>query len=296
MDIKGYIEGFKKHLQFEMNCSPHTIRNYTSDLRQYEIFLSAHNLGLDLDQLAVRRYLALLQKNNTKTSTGRKLAAIRSFYKYLVREGIFDSNPMEGIATPKAEKKLPKFLSVDDAFRLVESPRSERNLVIRDKAVLELLYSSGLRAEELANLDTEKIDFRGGMVRILGKGNKERMVPVGDKAIAAIVAYLGVRDSLGKVRDEKALFLNFRGSRLTPRSIGRIVEKYLRKAGIPGKGSPHTLRHSFATHLLDAGADLRGIQELLGHASLSTTQKYTHISTDKLMEVYDKAHPRAKKH
>lgn len=296
MDMNEYIENFKKHLHFEMNSSPHTIRNYISDLKQFEKFLSDNNLGLQLDQLAVRKFLALLQKKNTKTTTGRKLASIKSFYRFLVREGILETNPMEGIATPKAEKKLPTFFSVDDVFRLMDSPKSEKNLAVRDKAILELLYSSGLRVSEMTGLDVDSIDLSGGMVKVLGKGRKERMVPVGGKALTSIAEYFSIREELKKGNEEKALFLNFRGKRLTQRSVARIVEKYLRKAGIPGKGSPHTLRHSFATHLLDAGADLRGIQELLGHASLSTTQKYTHISMDKLMEVYDKAHPRAKKH
>jgi integrase/recombinase XerC len=177
----------------------------------------------------------------------------------------------------------------------MEAPKGEKSATARDRAIMELLYSSGLRVSELAGLNMEDIDMRQEMVKVLGKGRKERLLPVGGKALDAISKYLDLRNDFGKERDVKAVFLNLRGGRLTARSIARILEKYLRRGGIPGKGSPHTLRHSFATHLLDAGADLRGIQELLGHASLSTTQKYTHITTDKLMEVYDKAHPRAKK-
>lgn len=295
MSIEKYIERFTKYLKYEKNFSHHTVRNYLSDLDQYRNYLKEQALEIDIDQLAIRRYLALLQKKNTKTSTGRKLAAIKCFYKYLRREEIIETNPFEGVATPKAEKRLPGFFSVDDIFRLMDAPRSNKPLVVRDRAILELLYSSGLRAEELAGLDIEHIDMTGGMIKVIGKGNKERRVPVGGKALEAINAYHESRIAGGDAAKSGPLFLNYRGERLTTRSIARIVKKYLMKAGIPGKGSPHTLRHSFATHLLDAGADLRGIQELLGHASLSTTQKYTHITTDKLMEVYDKAHPRAKK-
>lgn len=295
MAIEKYIERFTKHLKYEKHFSHHTVRNYLSDLDQYNSYLNDQGLGLNIDQLAIRRYLALLQKKNTKTSTGRKLAAIKCFYKYLSREELIETNPFEGVATPRAEKKLPQFFSVDDIFRLMDAPRSDKPLVVRDRAILELLYSSGLRAEELAGLDISHVDITSGMVKVIGKGNKERRVPVGNKAIEAIHAYCESRVAGGGEAKSGPLFLNYRGERLTTRSIARIVKKYLMKAGIPGKGSPHTLRHSFATHLLDAGADLRGIQELLGHASLSTTQKYTHITTDKLMEVYDKAHPRAKK-
>ena len=298
--MREYVKSFERHLKFEKNCSDHTVRNYISDLDQYESFLKekkgSDDAGLEVDSLIIRRYIASLQKDHARSSVGRKLAAIRSFYRFLVREGVLEANPLEGMATPKIEKRLPKFFSVDDVFRLMDSPKSDKILVMRDRAILELLYSSGLRVSELTSLSLPDIDFAGGMVKVLGKGRKERLLPVGSKALSALNSYLEQRVEQKKVeKDEEAIFLNARGSRLTSRSVGRIVEKYLRRAGIPGKGSPHTMRHSFATHLLDAGADLRGIQELLGHASLSTTQKYTHITTDKLMEVYDKAHPRAKK-
>lgn len=298
--LEEYIRSFERHLRFEKNCSPHTVRNYISDLMQYERFLSGCERpgkgGVDTDQLTIRGYLASLQKSNSRSSIGRKLAAIRTFYRFLVREGVLDSNPLEGVATPRMKKRLPKFFSVDDIFRLMDAASGEKPLIVRDRAILELLYSSGLRVGELAALGIDDIDIRGGMVKVLGKGGKERMIPVGGKALDAIGDYLKLRESMSAgIKDRSALFLNYRGGRLTSRSVARIVDKYLRMGGVPGKGSPHTLRHSFATHLLDAGADLRGIQELLGHASLSTTQKYTHITTDRLMEVYDKAHPRAKK-
>jgi len=301
MSIEEHIKEFERYLKLEKNGSVHTIRNYISDIRRFYAFLQGSSEGnkkrdiLHIDHLVVRRYLAHLHKEISKNSIGRKLASLKSFYRFLLREGIVCSNPLEGVATPKAEKQLPRFFSVDDIFRLMEAPKGERSAIARDRAIMELLYSSGLRVSELAGLNMEDINTRQEMIKVLGKGRKERLIPVGGKAIDAICKYLDVRSEFGKERDDRAVFLNLRGGRLTARSVARILEKYLRRGGIPGKGSPHTLRHSFATHLLDAGADLRGIQELLGHASLSTTQKYTHISTDRLMEVYDKAHPRAKK-
>ena len=302
--MEKYLENFRDYLQFEKNCSPHTVRNYISDLRQYLAFLAEREIKtLEIDRLTIRSWLANLQRKIGKNSAGRKVASIRGFYRYLLREGEISLNPMEEVSIPKAEKRLPKFFSVDDVFRLMESPKSDKKLVVRDRAILELLYSSGLRVSELTGLNVTDIDMKAEMIKVLGKGNKERMIPIGGKAIKALSAYMEAKKAPDNLSDKKknegeacdAVFLNYRGDRLTPRSVARIVEKYLRKAGVPGKGSPHTLRHSFATHLLDSGADLRGIQELLGHASLSTTQKYTHITTDKLMEVYDKAHPRAKK-
>ena len=295
LSVKGHIEDFEAYLKYERNCSSHTVRNYLSDIRQYLAFLKARNIEVTgVDRLTLRSWLADLQRSISKNSAGRKVASVRSFYRYLVRERVLESSPMEEVSSPKTEKRLPKFLSVDDVFRLMDSPKTDKKLVTRDRAILELLYSSGLRVSELTGLDLDDLDLNGGMVRVLGKGRKERMVPVGGMAEKALHAYMEARDSSGS--EGAALFLNYKGERLTPRSVARIVEKYLRRGGIAGTASPHTLRHSFATHLLDSGADLRGIQELLGHASLSTTQKYTHITTDKLMEVYDKAHPRAKKH
>lgn len=306
--MEKYLERFKDYLEFEKNCSPHTIRNYVSDLRQYLAFLAEREIKtLEIDRLTIRSWLANLQRKIGKNSAGRKVASVRGFYRYLLREGEISLNPMEEVSIPKAEKRLPKFFSVDDIFRLMEAPKPDKKptakkLVVRDRAILELLYSSGLRVSELTSLNSSDINIKAEMIKVLGKGNKERMIPIGSKAIEALNAYMEAKKALPKPSKDgnenkagEAVFLNYRGDRLTSRSVARIVEKYLRKAGVPGKGSPHTLRHSFATHLLDSGADLRGIQELLGHASLSTTQKYTHITTDKLMEVYDKAHPRAKK-
>ena len=306
--VEKHLEDFRNYLEFEKSCSPHTVRNYISDLRQYLAFLAEREIKtLEIDRLTIRSWLANLQRKIGKNSAGRKVASVRGFYRYLLREGEIRLNPMEEVSIPKAEKRLPKFFSVDDVFRLMEAPKPGKRpvankLVLRDRAILELLYSSGLRVSELTSLNVDHINMKAEMIKVLGKGNKERMIPIGGKAIEALNAYMEAKKALPEPSKEgnenkagEAVFLNYRGDRLTSRSVARIVEKYLRKAGVPGKGSPHTLRHSFATHLLDSGADLRGIQELLGHASLSTTQKYTHITTDKLMEVYDKAHPRAKK-
>jgi integrase/recombinase XerC len=240
------------------------------------------------DRLAIRKYLSSLHRKNRKSSIARKVSTLRSFYKYLVRERIVPSNPAKNVATPKAEKPLPTALTVDEAFRLMESPMKRKHL--RDQAILELLYSSGLRVSELVGLDGTQLDQELGIVKVMGKGRKERIVPVGKKAMEALKTYLKER---GDLEENAALFVNSRGGRLSARSVGRLVKKYTRDSGVFRKISPHSLRHTFATHLLDAGADIREIQEMLGHASLSTTQRYTHVSLGKLMEVYDKAHPRS---
>jgi integrase/recombinase XerC len=242
----------------------------------------------EVDRLAIRKYLSFLHRKNRKSSIARKVSTLRSFYKYLVREQVVSSNPAKNVATPKAEKPLPTALTVDEAFRLMESPMEREQL--RDRAILELLYSSGLRVSELVGLDGNRLDQELGIVKVMGKGRKERIVPVGKKAMEALKTYLKDR---GHVEPNAPIFVNPSGGRLTSRSVGRLVKKYTRDSGVFRKISPHSLRHTFATHLLDAGADIREIQEMLGHASLSTTQRYTHISLGKLMEVYDKAHPRS---
>jgi integrase/recombinase XerC len=241
-----------------------------------------------VDRLAIRRYLSFLHRKNRKSSIARKISTLRSFYKYLVRERLATSNPAKAVSTPKAEKPLPTTLTVDEAFRLMETPSEREGL--RDCAILELLYSSGLRVSELVGLNLNHLNLDLGIVKVMGKGRKERIVPVGSKAVEALKAYLEKR---GNLSGEEPLFINPRRGRLTARSVGRLIKKYTKRSGIFRRISPHTLRHSFATHLLDAGADIREIQEMLGHASLSTTQKYIHLSPGKLMEVYDKAHPRS---
>ena len=250
------------------------------------------------DRIAIRKYLSFLHRKNRKSSIARKLSTLRSFFRYLVREQIIPSNPAKSVSTPKVEKTLPTTLTVDETFRLMESPKGLREKPserpkgngLRDHAILELLYSSGLRVSELVGLNSRQLDLDLGVVRVMGKGSKERIVPVGKKAIDALKAYLEKRR---EVKEEDPLFVNFSGGRLTARSVGRLVKKYTKHSGIFRRVSPHSLRHTFATHLLDAGADIREIQEMLGHSSLSTTQRYTHVSMGKLMEVYDKAHPRS---
>jgi len=289
------IATFIQYLQSERNASPHTVEAYSRDLQQFAAFL-CHQIdsSLTIDQIThlhIRRYLASIHKELTKSSAGRKLAAIRSLFRFLLRRGIIEKNPAELVSTPKKEKKLPFHLNIDEITTLVEAPKLPEELPSRDRAILETLYSSGLRVSELTGLDVKGVDLLAGTVRVFGKGGKERIVPLGGKAIKALEEYLELRGNPGI---QAPLFVNSRGGRLTRRSVARIVDKYMLHLQTMKKASPHTLRHTFATHLLEGGADLRSIQEMLGHASLSTTQKYTHVSIDRLLEVYDKAHPKAK--
>jgi integrase/recombinase XerC len=296
-DPKGLVQEFIHYLLSEKNASPHTCRCYQADLEEFERFLTSSGMYVtpagrikieEVDRLAIRKYLSFLHRRNRKSSIARKVSTLRSFYKYLIKEKIISSNPAKQVATPKTEKPLPTALTVDEAFRLMESPKEKQQS--RDRAILELLYSSGLRVSELVGLDGKQLDQELEIVKVMGKGRKERIVPVGKKAMEALKTYLKDR---GHVEANAPIFVNARGGRLTSRSVGRLVKKYTRHSGVFRKISPHSLRHTFATHLLDAGADIREIQEMLGHASLSTTQRYTHISLGKLMEVYDKAHPRS---
>jgi integrase/recombinase XerC len=296
------IDQFSDYMALERGASPNTSRAYRKDLELFAAFLREKGLSLDvatIDYLTIRLYLGHLYqgKRIKRNSVARKLATLRTFFRYLKREGIVEKNPAKMVATPKGGQDLPHALSVDEAFRLLDAPDTTGPLGCRDRAIMEFLYSSGLRVGELTALNLHDLDLAGGMVRVMGKGGKERIVPIGAKAIEALQAYLQRRGELmeqGKSLPQY-LFLNRRGGRLTPRSVGRMITKYRLQRGMVNKTTPHTFRHSFATHLLDAGADLRGIQELLGHASLSTTQKYTHVSSAKLMEVYDRTHPRARK-
>lgn len=288
------IRAFLVYLETERNVSPHTLAAYRRDLEQLVLFVRREKeetaTAGDVNHLLLRRYLAHLGKSTKKSSQGRKLAAIRSFFKYLLRRGIVDKNPAELISTPKKEKRLPFHLDIDQATALMEAPAQEAKYVLRDRAILEMLYSSGLRVSELTGMDIEDLDLANGMLRVMGKGGKQRIVPLGSKASAAVEEYLASR---GQMAVSGALFLNSRGNRINRRSVARIVDAYVLKIAAFKRISPHTLRHTFATHMLEGGADLRAIQELLGHASLSTTQKYTHVGLDRLMEVYDKAHPKA---
>lgn len=292
--MKEEIEQFCCYLETERNVSPHTVSAYRSDLAQFAAFLTGV-LGPcrpeQVDHLAIRRYLAQLHKGHAKSSIGRKLSAIRALFRYLLREGRLAKNPAELVGTPKKEKRLPFHLNIDQVTALVGAPPAGGASALRDRAVLETLYSCGIRVSELTAMNVGELDLDRGLARVLGKGGKERVVPVGSFARQALAAYLEQR---GNPAPDAPLILNARGGRLTRRSIGRLVDAHMLLIATMRKVSPHTLRHTFATHLLEGGADLRAIQELLGHASLSTTQKYTHVSIDRLMEVYDKAHPKAR--
>jgi len=286
--MKKMIEKFLRHLEIERGMSGHTLRAYRKDLEEFAAY--APKDADDIEMIDVRGFVAQQIKNGlTKTTAGRRLSSVRSFLTYLTREGYLKANPAKLVTTPKAERHLPKFLSVDDVFALIERPDTIGFLHVRDKAILELLYSSGLRVSEVCGLTAEDINTREGLVKVKGKGRKERIVPLGSKAAEAIRGYMTEKILLKK--KSKTLFLNKSGTPLSERSIRRIVVKYSRLIGVSGQIGPHTIRHTFASHLLQAGADLRVIQELLGHASLSTTQKYTHLDITHLMDIYDRAHP-----
>jgi integrase/recombinase XerC len=294
--MRKHIFDFLNYLRNERNVSPHTLRGYLSDLEQLSSFLGDKELSA-VDHQTLRRFIAhLMQGEVKKSSIARKLSAIRSFFRYLNRDGTLTSNPARLVATPRREKRLPAVLTADDALRLMESPNAKRPedhaLMLRDRAVLETLYSTGIRASELIGMNREDIDQHGSLIRIRGKGRKERIVPIGTKAQDAIDAYL---TNPSRSAETAAIFIGPSGKRLTARTVQRILENHRKQLGLQQKASPHTLRHSYATHMLESGADLRAIQELLGHASLSTTQRYTHVNLDSLMEVYDKAHPKARK-
>jgi integrase/recombinase XerC len=289
--MSDYIEEFLRYLELEKGVSAHTLRAYRKDLTDFIAHVNTEPEKIDM--LDVRGFIAeQIRKGLNKTTVSRRLSSVRSFFKFLYREGHMKSNPAKLVSSPRLPKLLPKFLSVDDAFSLVEKPEGIGFAPARDRAILELLYSSGLRVGELAGLNVEDINVREALVKARGKGKKERIVPIGSKALDAIKTYLVERMLLKS--KEKAVFLNRLGTRLTDRGVRRIVVKYARAIAINGSIGPHTLRHSFASHLLQGGADLRVIQELLGHASLSTTQKYTHLDVAHLMDIYDKAHPMAK--
>ncbi len=293
------IRAFIAFLKAEQRASPETLRNYASDLRQFHKFLLTQRLASapvdpgSLSSDTVRAYIQWLdQKKSKPASLARKLAALRSFYRYLTRRGLVTRNPVDGMRTPKQPKLLPRVLTKDDAGALMAFPQGHTLGALRDRALLETLYSTGARVSELVALDIGDIRESEGLVRLQGKGRKERIVPIGEVALDAIRRYRAGLPPQASGVLPRAVFCNQRGGRITSRSVARLVAGYSsRLAG--GAVSPHTLRHSFATHLLDEGADLRSIQEMLGHASLSTTQRYTHVATDQLLAVYDRAHPRA---
>jgi integrase/recombinase XerC len=303
--LKHAASAFIESLPAERGYSAHTCRAYERDLKEFMGYLESCQEPRDgapagelepgqVDGLMIRAYLGFLHRKNQKSSIARKLSTLRSFFRYLIKTGVIDANPAEGVLTPKREKTLPVYLSVDAIFRLLDSIETDSLLAARNRAFFETLYSSGIRVSELAGLDVGDLDAAGSALRVLGKGGKQRVVPIGRKAQQSIADYrerLRAETGIGMDRNGP-LFLNRMRQRITPRSIARILKKLAAACGIATPVSPHTLRHTFATHLLDAGADLRSVQELLGHKNLSTTQKYTHVSTDRLMETYDRAHPR----
>ncbi|NVL89855.1 MAG: tyrosine recombinase XerC [Desulfobacterales bacterium] len=302
--MRRWVENFIEALSAEKGFSPNTCRAYQNDLEQFAAYLEDSANGLpameekvdvrDVDEIVIRSYLGFLYKKNQKSTIARKLSTLRSFFRFLVKRGVVIRNPAETVVTPKRGSFVPNYLPVDEIFRLLDGMKGESILDLRNLAIIETLYSTGVRVAELAGMDVEDVDFDKGLVRVIGKGDKERLPPVGEKALGCIRAYLDKRTyATGSgIAGNDPLFLNSRGGRLSTRSIARLLEKVVRQLGLLRPISPHGLRHTFATHLLDAGADLRAVQELLGHASLTTTQRYTHVSIDRLMEVYDKAHPR----
>lgn len=304
--LKNQIRSFIDSLHSEKGYAANTCRAYSHNLNEFVSFISEtffsneNQKGADLlkadqiDSLMIRGYLGFLYKKNKKVTIARKLSAVRSFFRFLVKHGVILDNPLDLILTPKQNKAIPVYLPVDDIFRLLDSIKTDTLAGIRNRAIFETLYSSGVRVSELEGLNIFDVDVKRCLIRVVGKGNKERIVPIGTKAIAAIKAYRKrLQKEAGIGEDNNTpLFLNKDQGRLTSRSIARILDKTARECGLLIPVSPHALRHTFATHMLDAGADLRVVQELLGHKSLSTTQKYTHVSIDRLMETYDKAHPR----
>jgi integrase/recombinase XerC len=306
--LASWIESYLNYLRYQRNVSEHTLRNYASDLEQFSASLTRGpdgseraEPGLDqIDHLTIREFLGLLyQRRNKKSSVARKLAAVRSFMKYLSAQGAISGNPAKNVSTPKQERRLPESLVVEAVAGLMEVPDTGTELGKRDRAILELLYATGIRVSELVAIDLGDFDISDGFLRVLGKGRKERIVPFGRMAQEALGAYLHARSALSgrafksqPAGAREALFLNFRGGRLTARGVGLIVDRHVARLAQRLNVHPHTLRHTFATHMLNAGADLRAIQELLGHESLSTTQKYTHVSTEQLVRIYRKHHPR----
>ncbi len=285
------IVRFLKYLEIEKDASENTLRAYRKDLAIFSGYVKERPEEIELND--IREFIAQQIKSGlSKTTVSRRLATVRSFITFLYREGAITKNPARIVSSPKKTEQLPNFLPIDDMISLIEKPEGIGIIPVRDKAILELLYSSGLRVSEIAGLNVDDVDMKEGLVKVRGKGKKERLLPVGSKALDALKSYIIEKMLFRKIG--RALFLNRRDQRLSPRGIRRIVVKYARMIGIDGPIGPHTVRHTFASHLLQGGADLRVIQELLGHASLSTTQKYTHIDIGHLIDVYDRAHPLSK--
>jgi len=292
--MRQYIDKFVRYLEIEKNSSPHTITNYKVDLNGFAVFAGDADVS-KIDYLFLRKYLAHLKSvQYDKRSIARKLACLRSFFRFLCRDGYLKASPAAGLLTPKLDKKLPVFLDVQEAVRILDVPVDPRDPAsLRDKAILEMLYSTGMRVSELVGLSVSDIDFIGGVAKVRGKGKKERLIPVGDMALRAVKQYLDKRPDGDRLQNRSVLFLNKNNTRLSSGSVRAAIDKHISCASLRQRISPHSLRHSFATHLLDRGADLRSVQELLGHASLSATQVYTHVSQREGRQVYLRAHPRA---
>jgi len=290
------IEHYLVYLAEARNASPHTVRAYSGDLVRLAGFLEENGVGApeEVTPVHLRLWLAeMTEEDLSATTRSRRIASARAFFRFLTRREAIDGNPAAGLRSPRKPRRLPRFLTTDEVGRLLEAPGEEDRHAERDRAILETLYSTGCRVGELTRLGEEDLDLRGGMARVRGKGRRERLAPLGRFAVDALSTWLPIRLERMATPREPALFLNRFGGRLTDRSVARLLKKYISRAGLSAKTSPHTLRHSFATHLLDAGADLRSVQELLGHKNLETTQIYTHVTVERMRRIYDRAHPRS---
>ncbi len=301
--MEKVIQEFKEYLLVEKNASPNTLDSYMNDIAQFQDFLihSGHSTEHasvqieKIDRLTVRSFMGFLyEKNYSGATMRRKLSTLSSFFRFMSREGYVKNNIAKTVPAPKMQNKLPAYFSVDEMFRLLQLPKGDGFLPVRDRALLELFYSCGVRISELVGLTIDNTDLDARMIKVLGKGGKERLLPMGKHCVNALKTYIKARNDKIKQSGTDQLFLNHRGAGISVRGVRKVVDKYIKQGNFAGGVSPHSLRHSFATHLLEGGADLRSIQELLGHSSLSTTQKYTHLTLDRLSETYDKAHPRAK--
>ncbi len=292
ISFSHYVDRFLNYITIEKNYSTHTSANYKIDLKEFETFLKARgNTDIkDIDYFLLRKFLSTLSERNLdKRTLSRKISTLKSFFKFILREGLIKNNPAASLIYPRLDKPLPKFLTENEVKNILELPSGKELTDLRDKAILEFLYSTGARVSEMVSLTKDSLDLISGIAKVKGKGRKERLLPLGEPAIVSLKDYLDRRSDTNK-----ALFLNKRGTILTDRGVRLIIDKYIKKAALSLKVSPHTFRHSFATHLLNRGADLRSVQELLGHSSISTTQVYTHLTIESLKAVYQKAHPRAK--
>jgi integrase/recombinase XerC len=299
--VETWIDRFLEYLKLERNSSPMTVKSYAEDLFALRDFLSQDSGKVpEITALTtgnIRAFVAHLHSSGyAASSVSRRLSSVKSFCKFLCRQAVMERNPAEGLRSPRGGKRLPKFMATNQITALLEAPPAHDPMGLRDRALLETCYGGGLRVAELVAIDLGDLDLETGIVRVQGKGKRERLAPIGKYAVQAIERWMAVRkpDTTASAKHQKALFLNKHGTRLTTRSVGRMIEKYLLQVGLDPKISPHTLRHTFATHLLDRGADIRSVQELLGHASITTTQIYTHLTTDRLRQEYDKAHRQRK--